>query len=315
MNRILEKTKHTDPLAAKNLRKTKPRKKILAVLSNHPDRAFSVEELHDICGTALQIDLSTVYRTMHTLTELSLVTKSVHPDGKAYFQLASAQGEKHHHRIVCTRCNASADIPVCPLHSIEKEIRTETGFEITAHSIELTGICPACKAQAENCTIRPAALTDLEAVERLIKAVKAKMKADGNPQWNGDYPARTNFIKDIEEQSMYIAEIYGDIAGIVTLNDDEYAGYGSVVWESRKPYKILHRLAVAPQWQGKKIAQQLMNYIESESKRTGLHAIRSDTFSMNTAMQRFFEKLGYKRTGSIYMRGKPEPFYCFEKIL
>ena len=138
-----------NPLVTKKLRKTKARNLIISILSQDKDKAFSVEELHEACGEALQIDLSTVYRTMHTLAESGFVTKSIHPDGKAYFQIASQQGTEHHHRIVCSKCRASADIAVCPLHDLEDQILSETGFTMTSHSIELTGLCPACKAEAE----------------------------------------------------------------------------------------------------------------------------------------------------------------------
>lgn len=83
------------------------------------------------------------------LAESGFVTKSMHPNGKAYFQIASQQGTEHHHRIVCSKCKASADIAVCPLHDLENQILSETGFTMTSHSIELTGLCPTCKAEEE----------------------------------------------------------------------------------------------------------------------------------------------------------------------
>ena len=92
-----------NPLVTKKLRKTKARNLIISILSQDKDKAFSVEELHEACGADLQIDLSTVYRTMHTLAESGFVTKSMHPNGKAYFQIASQQGTEHHHRIVCSK--------------------------------------------------------------------------------------------------------------------------------------------------------------------------------------------------------------------
>jgi transcriptional regulator fur family protein len=139
-----------DPLGVKNLRKTRARKAIITILSEDKDRSFSAEELHSACGSDLQMDLSTVYRTLNTLTESGLVTKSIRDDGRAYFQLAEPQGSVHHHRIICSRCKASADIAMCPLHDLEQQILSETGFLITSHSLELTGLCPDCKAEEEH---------------------------------------------------------------------------------------------------------------------------------------------------------------------
>lgn len=138
-----------NPLVTKRLRKTKARNMIISILSQNKDRAFSIEDLHKACGAELQIDLSTVYRTMHTLAESGFVTKSIHSDGKAYFQRASQQGTEHHHRIICSKCKASADIAVCPLHDLEDQILSETDFTMTSHSIELTGLCPTCKAEED----------------------------------------------------------------------------------------------------------------------------------------------------------------------
>lgn len=133
----------------KKLRKTKARTIIISILSQDTDRSFSAEELHAACVAELRIDLSTVYRTMHTLVESGFITKSIHPNGKAYFQYAAQHGMEHHHRIVCSRCKASADIAVCPIHDFEEQIFSETGFTMTSHSIELTGLCPDCKAATE----------------------------------------------------------------------------------------------------------------------------------------------------------------------
>ena len=144
-----EKQNMNDSLITQNLRKTKARKKIVGILSKNKDRAFSAEELYETCSADLKLNLSTVYRTMHTLAESGFVTKSVHPDGKAYFQLAASKDNEHHHRIICSRCKAAADIAVCPLHDLEEQILSETGFVMTAHSLELTGLCPSCKAETE----------------------------------------------------------------------------------------------------------------------------------------------------------------------
>ena len=70
-----------NPLVTKKLRKTKARNMIISILSQDKDKAFSAEDLHEACGSDLQIDLSTVYRTMNTLVESGFVTKSMHPDG------------------------------------------------------------------------------------------------------------------------------------------------------------------------------------------------------------------------------------------
>ncbi|MGP1593729.1 MAG: GNAT family N-acetyltransferase [Treponema sp.] len=304
------------PLVKNTLRRTKVREAILNILTCHNDRAFSVEELHQRCCDSFHTDLSTIYRTMHTLTETGLVTKSIHSDTKAYFQLASCKCVPHHHRIVCTQCHTAAEVAVCPLSDFEDKISSETGFVVTAHSIELTGLCPACAAAGctAKCSIRLAVQEDIDAVFHLVESVKQKMNKEGNRQWDESYPDRKLFADDIAAYSLYVAECSGAVVGIAVLNNDS-SSYGSAVWNTPEPYKVLHRLAIAPRYQRKTIASQLLSYIEAAAKQSGVKAIRSDTFSANKAMQQFFEKQGYVQGSSIYMRNIQQPFYCFEKTL
>ncbi len=131
----------------KVFRSTKTRRTILAILSKNPDRAFSVEELHSACLKEVSANLSTIYRTIYTLSDLGIITKTIRPNGRTYVQLALPEKTIHGHHIVCTQCKKVADIDVCPLIDFEKKIASQTGFLVTSHSIELNGICPACKAQ------------------------------------------------------------------------------------------------------------------------------------------------------------------------
>ena len=87
-----------------------------------------------------------VYRTLSTLAEKGLVTKCVEPDGKAYYSLAcSTGGNVHHHHLVCAKCKATIELDECPIEELNKKISSETGFVITGHSMELTGLCPKCQ--------------------------------------------------------------------------------------------------------------------------------------------------------------------------
>ncbi|MGP1576781.1 MAG: GNAT family N-acetyltransferase [Treponema sp.] len=304
------------PLTKSKLRRTKVREAILNILTNHSDTAFSVDELYQQCCGSLHVDLSTIYRTMHTLTEKGVVIKSIHGDSKAYFQLAAHESVPHHHRIVCTQCHAAVEVSVCPLADFEDKISSETGFVITAHSIELTGLCPVCAGTitGAECCIRLAARDDLETVFHLVESVKKKMNEEGNTQWDANYPSNALLTDDIDARSLYVAEYCGVIVGIAVLNNDD-SSYGTAVWGTPEPYKILHRLAIAPQYQRKNVASQLLAYIETAAKEAGIKAIRSDTCSANTAMQHLFEKQGYAQGSTIYMRGISQPFYCFEKAL
>ena len=67
--------------------------------------------------------------------------RSVHQDGVIYYQL---NGEHHSHRLVCVRCHASVPIEGCPFEQMENTLRKNTGYEITGHQFEISGLCPKC---------------------------------------------------------------------------------------------------------------------------------------------------------------------------
>ena len=115
------------------LKSTKKRQVLLLLLQKQA-RPMTAEELHALAEPILPMNVSTVYRTLNTLTEKKILIRSVRQDGKAYYSLAK---KDHSHRLV---------IPVdtCPLSELEETLQQKTGFRITGHSLEFTGLCPEC---------------------------------------------------------------------------------------------------------------------------------------------------------------------------
>lgn len=131
-------------LEGSNLKKTRKRRAILGILADSKSR-LTAEDIFTACSASLSLNLSTVYRTLTVLTEKGLVTKSVEGDGKAYYSLACGASGAHHHHLVCAKCKAIVELDECPLDDLNRRISSETGFVITGHSMELTGLCPKCQ--------------------------------------------------------------------------------------------------------------------------------------------------------------------------
>ena len=122
------------------LKTTKKRQMLLFLMQKHA-RPMTAEELHEIANTILPMNVSTVYRTLNTLTEKGILIRSVRQDGKAYYSLPK---KDHYHRLVCDLCGKVIPIDTCPLSELEENLQTKTGFRITGHSLEFTGLCPDC---------------------------------------------------------------------------------------------------------------------------------------------------------------------------
>lgn len=127
------------------LKSTKKRQLLLFLLQKHA-HPMTAEELHETAEAILPMNVSTVYRTLNTLTEKGILIRSVHQDGKAYFSLPK---KDHYHRLVCDLCGKVISIDTCPLSELEETLQTKTGFRITGHSLEFTGLCPDCSDKSE----------------------------------------------------------------------------------------------------------------------------------------------------------------------
>lgn len=127
-------------LAKNDLKQTKRRKAVLAVLEA-AGTPLSAEEIYGKVVTQVHMSVSTTYRILGVLTEKGLLLKSLSQDGKTYYQLS---GTKHKHQLICTLCGESIPIDGCPLHQLEEELSKQTGYVITGHNLEFSGICPHC---------------------------------------------------------------------------------------------------------------------------------------------------------------------------
>jgi Fur family ferric uptake transcriptional regulator len=87
--------------------------------------------------------LATVYRSLETLVDLSLVVKVHLEDGCHSYVIAP---EGHRHPIVCTDCNKVIEFAECPLDDLSKQISEDTGVQIKTHFLQLFGKCKECQA-------------------------------------------------------------------------------------------------------------------------------------------------------------------------
>ena len=127
------------------LKSTKKRQMLLFLLQKQA-RPMTAEELHEQANNILPMNVSTVYRTLNTLTDKGILVRSVRQDGKAYYALAK---KDHYHRLVCDLCGKVIPIDTCPLSELEESLENKTGFRITSHSLEFTGLCPECAEKTE----------------------------------------------------------------------------------------------------------------------------------------------------------------------
>lgn len=162
-------------------------------------------------------------------------------------------------------------------------------------------------------TIRPANMEDLESVVVIIRNATRHMNDPGIFQWDDIYPNRSILQTDIEKQHMYVIENKGALAGLITLNEEESPEYDDVTWAYQGRVLVVHRLTIAPEHQGKKLALRLMDFAEEKATRKGYDTIRLDAFTQNPAAIALYERHGYRKAGTV--RFRKGVFFCYEKSL
>lgn len=118
---------------------------IFDVIKNSPN-SLTAEEIYNNVSQNININLSTVYRTLNNLVDKDLVTKIVRQDKISYYELAD-NDQKHY--LICDKCNQAYPTNMCNIEKIERKIKRETGFNITSHTLEFHGICPECSKNAK----------------------------------------------------------------------------------------------------------------------------------------------------------------------
>lgn len=131
---------NSDVLKSASLKATKKRLMIIELIMASP-YPVTADYIYEKLSETLDINLSTVYRALSAMTDKNILIKSIHMDGKTYYQFNDHQ---HKHELICSICHKSVDVEDCPFDEISKKISEKTSFVITGHNMEFTGICPKC---------------------------------------------------------------------------------------------------------------------------------------------------------------------------
>jgi GNAT superfamily N-acetyltransferase len=164
-------------------------------------------------------------------------------------------------------------------------------------------------------TIKSAVPADLDDILVLARSCIEEMRGRGIEQWDEVYPARDTFESDVAAGTLYAAWCGpGCLAGVFTLDEYQTPDWAAVPWTILGlRTAVVHRLMVAPHYQGQGMARQLMRYAESEASTAGYEVMRLDAFSLNPQALRLYQTLGYREVGSGNFR--KGVFRCFEKRL
>ena len=171
--------------------------------------------------------------------------------------------------------------------------------------------------------IRKATAADLDSIELLYNDLNDHLAAHTNyPGWRkGSYPLRSDAEEGLSNDTLYVAEIDGTIAGTVMYLRTQDPSYQTADWQIPydSPVLTLHILAVHPAYQGQGVGRALMDYAETLAKQRGVLAVRLDTHEGNAPACRLYESCGYSMRGlvdlGLYEKYGLKWYKTFEKLI
>jgi Fur family ferric uptake transcriptional regulator len=104
---------------------------------------MGVDEVHRRAKEAYPyMDIATIYRTLHLLKKLGVVTEVAIGD-RMHYELTDPHG-KHHH-MVCQLCHGAYNLSPHYLEEFRTTLVSEFGFEPDLEHFAISGICASCK--------------------------------------------------------------------------------------------------------------------------------------------------------------------------
>jgi Fur family ferric uptake transcriptional regulator len=127
---------------SRTLRATRQRAAVSALLDRLDDFR-SAQEIHEeLRRDGEGIGLTTVYRTLQTLSESGEVDVLRTGSGEAVYRRCSTH---HHHHLVCRRCGRTVEVEGPAVESWAQRIAEENGFSDVSHTVEVFGVCGQCR--------------------------------------------------------------------------------------------------------------------------------------------------------------------------
>lgn len=120
---------------------TRARRTVFDILDTQ-HKALTMKQL--VNAARLTLDRSTVYRTVELFEKIGIVSK-VYTGWKYRVELSDIFSS-HHHHLTCTVCGEVISFEENAAFEAELQvIAKKHGYSLSAHSLELKGICQSCR--------------------------------------------------------------------------------------------------------------------------------------------------------------------------
>ena len=147
---------------------------------------------------------------------------------------------------------------------------------------------------------RKANIQDIDEVMVAVEDARRLLKEEGNGQWQFGYPARSDFINDINNGNLFLVLTSdGEIASCcaITGYEEAYMHLYEGAWLTDYEYIVMHRVAVKEKYRGQGFGKALFEVFISEGKKRGIKSLRIDTHKNNKLLLHLFDLYGFTYCG------------------
>jgi len=132
------------------LRFTPQRLKILKIFQALPrGEHWSAEELHtQLVEQKENISMSTVYRTLHVMTNMGILRELELAEEHKHYELNRSSAE-HHHHLDCLHCNQTTEFTEEIIDYIGSKQANSLGYQLLDCQLNLYGICETCQKNSQ----------------------------------------------------------------------------------------------------------------------------------------------------------------------
>jgi ribosomal protein S18 acetylase RimI-like enzyme len=165
-------------------------------------------------------------------------------------------------------------------------------------------------------TIRRLEGKDKKGVMSLFRSVTQDLQRQGIQQWDRFYPNVIVIGDDLRNKNLFALAMDDQVVAAVVLDTKQSPKYAALKWSDvRGNPACIHRLAVRPEYQGKGLGKQLLQFAEDHARKQGNTSIRLDVYTGNPGAVTMYNRAGYRQVGEVKFPFRKVPYMCFEKLL
>ena len=103
----------------------------------------SAQDLHaDLRASSQRVGLATVYTQLRQMAEAGQIDVIRSDAGESLYRACG--GGEHHHHLRCRTCGRVEELHAPAVETWASEVAAQSGFRDLSHTLEVTGVCPAC---------------------------------------------------------------------------------------------------------------------------------------------------------------------------